>query len=124
VVILFLIGIVFIPIALPVAKPKTLANYYSIMHTEKTGVLKWEDLKNHPLPQDFADMLGWEEMTQKMAKAYNSLDSNEKAHTFLFCDNYGEAGAVNYYRFKYNLPEAHGDNGSFLYWLPRNIHIK
>jgi hypothetical protein len=68
-------------------------------------------------------MLGWEEMTQKMAKAYNSLDSNEKAHTFLFCDNYGEAGAVNYYRYKYHLPEAHSDNGSFLYWMPRNIHI-
>ena len=112
-----------IPLALPVAKPDTLANYYRVMHTAKTGALKWEDLKNHPLPQDFADMLGWKEMTQKMAKAYNSLDSNEKAHTFLFCDNYGEAGAVNYYRYKYNLPEAHSDNGSFLYWMPRNIHI-
>ena len=93
------------------------------MHTEKTGALKWEDLQNHPLPQDFADMLGWEEMTQKMAKAYYSLDSSERAHTFLFCDNYGEAGAVNYYRFKYHLPEVHSDNGSFLYWMPRNIHI-
>jgi Dolichyl-phosphate-mannose-protein mannosyltransferase len=118
-----LIGIVFIPISLPVAKPEALANYYNVMHTEKTGALKWEDLQNHPLPQDFADMLGWEEMTQKMAKAYNSLDSNEKAHTFLFCDNYGEAGAVNYYRYKYNLPVAHSDNGSFLYWMPRNIHL-
>lgn len=123
VIIPFILGVLFIPILLPVAKPETLANYYNIMHTAKTGVLKWEDLQNHPLPQDFADMLGWEEMTQKMAKAYNSLDSNEKAHTFLFCDNYGEAGAVNYYRYKYNLPEAHSDNGSFLYWMPRNIHI-
>ena len=116
-------GMVFIPLALPVARPAALANYYKLMHVEKTGALKWEDLQNHPLPQDFADMLGWEEMTQKMAKAYNSLDSSEKAHTFLFCDNYGEAGAVNYYRYKYHLPEAYSDNGSFLYWMPRNIHI-
>ena len=118
-----ILGFIFIPISLPVAKPAALARYYEVMHTAKTGALKWEDHKNHPLPQDFADMLGWEEMTQKMAKAYNSLDSNEKAHTFLFCDNYGEAGAVNYYRYKYHLPEAHSDNGSFLYWMPRNIHI-
>jgi hypothetical protein len=62
-------------------------------------------------------------MTQKMAKAYNDLDSSEKAHTFLFCDNYGEAGAVNYYRYKYHLPEAYSDNGSFLYWMPRITHI-
>ncbi len=119
----FLIGATFIPLALPIAKPAALANLYEVMHSKKTGALKWEDLQNHPLPQDFADMLGWEEMTQKMAQAYNTLDSNEKAHTFLFCDNYGEAGAVNYYRYKYNLPEAHSDNGSFLYWMPRYQHI-
>ena len=118
-----IIGTMFVPISLPIAKPAALAHLYNAMHTSKTGALKWEDLQNHPLPQDFADMLGWEEMTQKVAKAYNSLDSNEKAHSFLFCDNYGEAGAVNYYRHKYNLPEAYSDNGSFLYWMPRNIHI-
>ncbi|MEO8414071.1 MAG: glycosyltransferase family 39 protein [Ginsengibacter sp.] len=123
VIIPVLLGIVFIPISLPVAKPAALANYYGEMHTAKTGALKWEDLKNHPLPQDFADMLGWEEMTQKMAKAYNTLDSNEKAHTFLFCDNYGEAGAINYYRYKYHLPEVYSDNGSFLYWMPRHVHL-
>ncbi|HEY5407502.1 MAG TPA: glycosyltransferase family 39 protein [Ginsengibacter sp.] len=123
VIIPFLLGITIVPISLPVAKPAALAHYYEKMHTARYGALKWEDLQNHPLPQDFADMLGWEEMTQKMAKAYNSLDSNEKAHTFLFCDNYGEAGAVNYYRHKYNLPEAYSDNGSFLYWMPRNVHL-
>jgi len=123
VIVPFLLGIISVPILLPMLKPAPLADLYIKMHTANTGALKWEDLKNHPLPQDFADMLGWEEMTQKMAKAYNSLDSNDKAHTFLFCDNYGEAGAVNYYRYKYNLPEVHSDNGSFLYWMPRNIHI-
>lgn len=123
VIIPVILGIGFIPISLPVARPAALAQYYTTMHTEKTGVLKWEDLKNHPLPQDFADMLGWEEMAQKVSKAYHSLDSNEKAHTLIFCDNYGEAGALNYYRNKYNLPEAHSDNGSFLMWLPKNVQI-
>lgn len=118
-----LLGLTFVPISLPVAKPAELAELYQKMGIVKTGALKWEDLQNHQLPQDFADMLGWEEMTQKMAKAYNSLDSNGKAHTFLFCDNYGEAGAVNYYRYKYGLPEVYSDNGSFLYWMPRNIHL-
>ena len=66
-------------------------------------------------------MLGWEEMAQKMAKAYALLDSNEKKHTILFCDNYGQAGALNYYRRKYNLPETYSDNASFLYWIPNNM---
>ena len=87
----------FIPIALPIYEPAALVQFYKKRNTERTGALKWEDLKNHPLPQDFADMLGWEEMAIKMAAAYNTLDSNEKKHTILFCDNYGQAGAVNYY---------------------------
>src|SRR4051812_1066110 len=55
------IGVFFLPIALPILPPAPLAALYKKLATEKTGVLKWEDLKNHPLPQDFSDMLGWEE---------------------------------------------------------------
>ncbi len=113
-----LLGILLIPVLLPVAKPATLAQYYHEMKMEKYGILRWEDHQNHPLPQDFADMLGWKEMTQKVATAYASLDSNEKKKTVLFCDNYGQAGAVNFYRKEYHLPEAYSDNGSFLFWMP------
>lgn len=94
---------------------------YTDPNAIKTGVLKWEDQENHPLPQDFADMLGWEEMAAKMAAAYQRLDSNEKKHTLLFCDNYGEAGALNFYAHKYQLPEIYSDNASFLNWMPKNF---
>jgi Dolichyl-phosphate-mannose-protein mannosyltransferase len=118
-----LLGYWLIPVALPILPPQQLADFYVKRHVQKLGALKWEDGKNHPLPQDFADMLGWEEMAQKMAKAYNTLDSNEKKNTLLFCDNYGQAGAVNYYRNKYQLPEALSDNASFLYWIPDSLHF-
>jgi len=123
VLIIFIIGLPLVPAALPTAAPEKLANYYRITGLSKSDLVKWEDLQHHSLPQDFADMLGWKEMTEKMAAAYNTLDSNEKKHTFLFCDNYGEAGAVNFYGKKYHLPEVYSDNASFLYWLPNNIHI-
>jgi hypothetical protein len=115
------IGYVFLPVALPMYEPGKLAAFYEKRHTEKIGVLKWEDQKNHPLPQDFADMLGWEEMAKKMTIAYNSLNSNEKKHTLLFCDNYGQAGAINYYARKYHIPEVYSDNASFLYWIPDGL---
>jgi hypothetical protein len=89
----------------------------------KTGFLKWEDLKDHPLPQDFSDMLGWEEMAQKVSKAYNLLSPQEKKDVFIFCNNYGMAGAVSYYAPKYHYPAAFSDNASFLYWLPLNKNI-
>lgn len=117
------LGIPMIPMALPVAKPVALSNYYTAIGAEKTGLLKWEDLQNHPLPQDFADMISWEEVTKKVSKAYQMLDSNEQKHTIIFCDDYGLAGAVDYYRKKYHLPEPYSDNGSFLYWIPQPLHV-
>lgn len=117
------IGIPIIPLGLPVAKPSELASYYEKIHVKNTGFLKWEDLNNHPLPQDFADMLGWKEMTEKTARAYSTLTEEEKKNTFIFADNYGEAGAINFYGKKYHLPDAYSDNASFLYWLPDSVHL-
>lgn len=114
-----LCGYWLIPIALPTKPPEQLTAFYGKMRSAHAlGILKWEDGKDHPLPQDFADMLGWEEMAQKAGKAYNALDANEKSKTLVFCDNYGQAGALNYYRKKYGLPVTYSDNASFLYWMP------
>ena len=123
IVIPFVLGIPLIPLLLPVASPKRLADYYEKTHLEKTGLLKWEDLKNHPLPQDFADMLGWKEIAEKTARAYSTLSAEEKRNTIIFADNYGQVGAINYYRSDYDLPVAYSDNASFLYWLPDSLHI-
>ncbi|SFQ43860.1 glycosyltransferase family 39 protein [Parafilimonas terrae] len=117
-------GLFVVPILLPVLPPQPLADLYVKMNIAKTGTLKWEDLKDHSLPQDFADMQGWEEMAQKVAKAYHALDDSERQNTVIFCNNYGMAGAINYYARKYNLPEAYSDNASFLYWLPTSLQIE
>lgn len=119
-----LTGIPFLPVLLPILPPGQLADLYARTHISKTGLLKWEDLKDHPLPQDFADMLGWKEMAKKVAKAYNQLDDSSKNNVFIFCNNYGMAGAVNYYGAKWGLPQAYSDNASFLYWLPANKYIQ
>lgn len=118
VIIPLLLGIPFIPVLLPTAKPLNLARYYEVIGLEKTGLLKWEDLKNHQLPQDFADMLGWKEIAEKTAAVYKNLPPDEQLKTMVFCTNYGLAGALNFYRKDFNLPEVYSDNGSFITWLP------
>lgn len=111
-------GMVLLPMSLPVAKPEALAQYYKTMNAEKPGVLKWEDQQNHALPQDFADMLGWKEITQKVSGAYNSLTDEEKKKTVIVGGNYGQAGAINFYGAAYNLPGCHSQSASFLLWWP------
>ena len=62
-----------IPVLLPIWKPDRLATFYKNAGIGKIGILKWEDLEDHPLPQDFADMLGWRELAEKSEKYYQSL---------------------------------------------------
>jgi hypothetical protein len=84
---------------------------------EKMGLLRWEDGKNHNLPQDFADMLGWKEMAQKSLDAFNMIPAGELANTLVICNNYGQAGALNYYNRRKMLA-AYSFNTDYIYWLP------
>jgi len=84
---------------------------------ERVGLLRWEDGKNHNLPQDFADMLGWREMSEKSLVAFKMIPSSEVENTLVICDNYGQAGALNYYN-RNKMPEAYSFNTDYIYWLP------
>ena len=92
---IFIIGLNYLimPMLLPIWKPEKLAAFY-----EKIGIEhKWEDQKNHPLPQDFADMLGWKEITAKTEKFYISLPDSAKEKTAIYCRHYGLAGSLKFY---------------------------
>lgn len=94
---------------------------------EKMGfgfALKWEDHKMHPLTQDYADMLGWDELTEKVAKAYQSLTPEQQKQTIIDADNYGEAAAIHHYGKLYGLPEVVCLDSSFALWAPENINAK
>jgi hypothetical protein len=121
---IILSGIYFTFISLPLMSPKKLVSFYQKTYAAGKGILRWEDQRDHDLPQDFADMLGWEEMAKKASAAFHSLDSSQQANTIIFCDNYGMAGAVTYYRKKYHMPAAFSDNASFLYWIPDSIYFQ
>jgi len=74
----------------------------------------WEDGKKHPLQQDFADMLGWKELAAKVDKAYASVQ--DKQHSVIMADNYGQTGAINYYTRTPGL-QANSFNADYIYWL-------
>ncbi|RDC61528.1 glycosyltransferase family 39 protein [Adhaeribacter pallidiroseus] len=111
-----------IPMLLPVLSPEATTRY--CQKFKATGVLRWEDGQDHLLPQDYADMLGWEEMATLVRKAYAQIPAAERAETIIWCDNYGEAGAVNYYNAKYQLPRAHSTNASYSLWSPARVNPK
>jgi len=90
---------------------------------ERLGMLRWEDGKNHNLPQDFADMLGWREMADKSIAAFKLIPNDELENTLVICNNYGQAGALNYYN-RSKMPQAYAFNTDYIYWLPRLKRIQ
>ncbi len=119
--ILFLSWIV-APMSMPLWKPEKLAAFYKKKKLDKMGFLKWEDQQNHSLPQDFADYLGWKEMTEKAESFYQSLPKEKRDSSIIYCRHYGQAGALKYYgRDKVFKEKAISDNGSFLTWIPDDL---
>ena len=123
VLVLFIIGLNYLvlPMLLPIWKPEKLAVYYKKLGIENT----WEDQKNHPLPQDFADMLGWKELTNKTETFYTSLPDSTRKVTTIYCRHYGMAGSLKFYSNDTQLKEkVITDNGSFLLWIPTEMKFK
>lgn len=80
----------------------------------KLGLLRWEDGKDHELPQDFADMLGWKELSAKVDSLYKTFPEANKP--FVMCDNYGQAGSINFYS---SIPalKANSFNADYIDWI-------
>ncbi|BFM43818.1 hypothetical protein CFS9_24590 [Flavobacterium sp. CFS9] len=87
---------------------------------QKLGMLRWEDGKDHELPQDFADMLGWKELARKTDSVYALIPNPET--TLVLCDNYGQAGAINYYSKK--GIKAVSFNADYLNWFVLDVPYK
>ena len=74
------------------------------------------------LPQHYADMFGWEDLAKDVSKVYQSLSDEEKRRTVVYCSNYGESGAIEYFRKKYQLPKVICPHNSYWYWWPENLN--
>ncbi len=121
-VILVILTIPIVPMALPIFKSDGLVRYFHVLET-KYGLIigrRFEDNSIHSLPQDYADMLGWEELTSITEKAYSMI--KDKKASFIYCENYGQAGAITIIGKKYGLPEAISFNESFRYWIPKKFN--
>ncbi len=54
-----------------------------------------------------------------MAKVYFSLPPSERATTAIFANDYGQAGAIDFFGSKYGLPKAVSGHQNYWYWGPR-----
>lgn len=109
----------FMPMFIPILPIDRAIIYFKSLHMD--DFLYWEDGKKHQTTQDYADMIGWEEMTAITAKAYAKIPEKQRKSTTIFVENYGEAGAIDHLGKKYQLPAVVSLSSSFTLWAPERI---
>jgi len=115
------LNFLFVPTGIPIYKTAGLIDYFSKM-SKATGVdmgTRWEDARIHSLPQDYADMLGWDELAKLVIKACDTIA--DKRQIMIYGENYGEAGSIDHYTCKLGYDHTIGFNDSFLFWAPDSI---
>lgn len=70
------------------------------------------------LPQFYADMHGWREMAEAVAGVVQGLPPEDRAKACVFGQNYGEAGAIEYFARELDLPPAISGHNSYWLWGP------
>jgi hypothetical protein len=99
-----LLILVLLPIALPVLDVRTMIDQNL-----------W---KSRP---DYAQMIGWPELVQEAAQAYDALPPDQRANAVILTHYYSQAGAVDYYGPSLGLPGAISPHLTYWYWAPRRM---
>ncbi|MHB1935219.1 MAG: ArnT family glycosyltransferase [Acidobacteriaceae bacterium] len=114
--VMLVLGAIALPMGIPVLPPYQWIRYTRAHHmtSEET-----ETAKTGPLPQFYADRFGWHGLVAEVARIYDSLTPSDQAKAGIFCNNYGEAGAIDLFGPKYGLPPAISGHQSYFFWGPR-----
>jgi hypothetical protein len=112
------LGLATAPLVMPVLPEAQLARYqdrlFSLLHIPR-GSIATEHQAEPELPGDFADMHGWPELAATVANVYQSLPPEERAEAVIVAQNYGEAGAIEFFGRSARLPVISGHNQYFLW---------
>jgi Dolichyl-phosphate-mannose-protein mannosyltransferase len=110
-------GALITPLAVPILPPDKLVAYMRAIHMQPP---RTETSHTAVLPQHFADQFGWEQMVGSVAQVYHHLRPEDEKRAAIFCQNYGEAGAIDFFGPKFELPPAISGHQNYFFWGPRD----
>jgi hypothetical protein len=110
-------GAWFAPIVVPVL---SIDRFIAYMDTLPFKVPRTEHSHmSAALPQHYADQFGWEEMTAMTAQAWLRIKPEERQDCGIFAQDYGQAGAIDFFGRRYGLPPALSGHQTYFLWGPR-----
>lgn len=116
VVVLLASGCAFLPITVPILSPDQFLAYMHKLPV-KLPVMEHSHARA-ALPQWYADQFGWQEIVQETAVAWNQLSPSERGDCGIFAQDYGQAGAIDFFGPKYGLPPSLSGHQTWFLWGP------
>jgi hypothetical protein len=110
---IFINGIYLIPIVVPVLSPDQFLAYTKTLPF-KLPVNEHSHTRA-ALPQWYSDQFGWKEIADEAEVAWERIPSEERADCAIFAQDYGQAGAIDFFGRPHGLPGAL--SGDRTYWL-------
>jgi hypothetical protein len=113
--VVLLLGLLLVPVTLPVLAVERVPAYLARLGiTVESG----ERHRKGALPQHYADMFGWDTLADDVARVVATLTPAERATARVFAQNYGEAGALEYYGPSRGLPPVISGHNAYWHWGP------
>ena len=118
----FILSLLFLPLGLPILPKEQMGKYCALFSKYiSPSPMRSESNSYYPIPQDYMDMTGWNELAILASTAYKTLDFKQQRDCIIFANNYGQAGAIDFYGKRYHLPTPICLNDSYIFWAPDSL---
>jgi len=116
IVVLFAVGAYLTPVVIPVFSPERFLEYARHLPI-KLPVNEYSHARA-ALPQWYSDQFGYKEIADEAAVAWNQLPPEQRADCGIFGQDYGQAGAVDFFDRKLGMPGALSGDRTYFLWGP------
>jgi 4-amino-4-deoxy-L-arabinose transferase-like glycosyltransferase len=108
-------GAVMAPMAVPLLSPEG-----TLAYGRRMGIVPAAQEVGHTsaLPQYFSDRLGWENLARVVSEVYQGLPADERDRCVVLGRNYGQAGSLEYWSRRYELPPVCTTHNNYWLWGP------
>jgi 4-amino-4-deoxy-L-arabinose transferase-like glycosyltransferase len=106
-------GAVTAPLGLPLLPVDDFIKYSEVLGVHVSSGERHAEGK---LPSFYANMFGWQKMTAMVDTVYRSLSVEDQARCGVLCQNYMQAGAIDFYGKQYHLPHAIAGHNNYWLW--------
>ncbi|HEX8924970.1 MAG TPA: glycosyltransferase family 39 protein [Terriglobales bacterium] len=111
-------GLYNVPITVPVLSPDAFMYYAKHFLPFKLPVNEYSHARA-ALPQWYSDQFGFKEIADEVEVAWNRIPANERVDCAIFAQDYGQAGAVDFFGRAHGLPGALSGDRTYFLWGPR-----